>query len=148
MNFDMKFARRKIRQLIGSPMWVNSPESVQLDTQNKCNLDCVYCNVQKRFHNPKGEMPLKTIKLITEYFTGYDLWCIAPFMNGDPLLEERLPTILDLISDSGQSAVLDTNGTFTKNLGMLIHPSLKLVRFTISAYNKLIVAPYGSWHPS
>ncbi|MFA5365338.1 MAG: radical SAM protein, partial [Candidatus Bathyarchaeia archaeon] len=133
MNLDVKMAYRKLRQLVGSPMWVNCPESVQLDTQTRCNLDCVYCNVQKRSSNPKGTMPIETIRYITEYFKGSKLWCIAPFMNGDPLLEERLPQILDLIGGSGQEAVLDTNGTFTKNLEMLIHPSLKLVRFTISA---------------
>jgi len=125
-----------LRRKIGlyKPAWVSRPTTIQLDTHNFCNLKCEYCNVQGSFNLSHGKMPLKTIEYVLRYFQGQKFWCIAPFMNGEPLMDERLPQIMDMAKKyCNTSCVIDTNGTLYENRHLLIHRNLRLVRFTISA---------------
>jgi MoaA/NifB/PqqE/SkfB family radical SAM enzyme len=58
-------------------------------------------------------------------------------MNGEPLLDKRLPSLISTAKKyTGTQSVIDTNGAATQNRDMLLHPDLKLVRFTISAASK------------
>jgi len=128
MRFRSRFTRK--------PTWLNHPTTIQLDTHNYCNLKCEYCNVQGSFNLPHGKMPLETIEYVLKYFgeRKTKLWCVAPFMNGEPLLDDRLPQIMDLANQYCKtSCVIDTNGTISKNKRFLLHPNLRLARFTISA---------------
>jgi len=128
MRFRSRFKRK--------PTWLTQPSSIQLDTHNYCNLKCEYCNVQGSFNLPRGEMPLETVEYVLKYFgeRKTKLWCVAPFMNGEPLLDNRLPQIMDLAEQYCKtSCVIDTNATIYENRQFLLHPNLRLVRFTISA---------------
>jgi len=97
-------------------------------------------------------MPLEMIEELLLYFRGRKLhkllWAVAPFMNGEPLLDERLPRICTMVKDICDTVcVIDTNGTEWRNREFLLHPNLKLVRFTISAitpetYMKVHGRPY------
>ena len=142
MRFRSHFKRK--------PTWPKHPTTVQLDTHNICNLKCEYCNVQGGFNLPRGEMPFETVKYVLKYFGDRKirLWCVAPFMNGEPLLDERLPKIFDMARGLARtSCVIDTNGTVYRNKHFLVHSNLRLVRFTISAatpetYEKVHGKPY------
>jgi MoaA/NifB/PqqE/SkfB family radical SAM enzyme len=87
-------------------------------------------------------MPIETIKRILEYWRGTPMWCVAPFMNGEPMLEIRLPEINDMIQKTiGCMSLIDTNGSVYANRELLVHPNMRMVRFTVSAatretYNK------------
>ena len=126
------------------PLWINHPLNLQIDTQNYCNLKCAYCNVREgsAMNLPRGTMPMETIQRILEYWRGTPMWCVAPFSNGEPLLETRLPEINDMIQKTvGCMSVIDTNGSIYANRELLVHPNMRLVRFTVSAatretYNK------------
>ena len=133
MMFDRNLLIRKARQLLGKPMWTVCPENVQFESHNYCNLKCVYCNPQNCFSLPKGRMPTETIRQIVNSFHDTPLWSFAPFMNGEWLLEDRAQEILGIIAETGTQAVIDTNGTLYDYRERLVHPNLKIVRFTISA---------------
>lgn len=120
------------------PTWLKHPTTIQIDTQNLCNLNCLHCNVKEggSFKLERGIMPIKTIHKIIEYFRDIPLYCIAPFMNGEPLLETRLHKINDMIEDINTRSIIDTNGSIYENRDLLIHPNLWLVRFTINGCDK------------
>lgn len=134
-SLDLKIVLRKLHQVLISPIWVKYPETIQFDTHNFCDLDCQYCNPQHSFNLPKGEMPISLIEIILEYFSGKRLlFSIAPFMNGEPMLDARLPQICSMADFYCHTqCLIDTNGTIYANKENLVHPNLKLVRFTISA---------------
>lgn len=116
------------------PSWIDRPTTLQLDTQNFCNLRCVYCNVKRGgpYCLDRGVMDLSLIERALQDVKG-SVYCVAPFMNGEPLLEKRLPQINDLIQGIGAKSVIDTNGSLYENRELLLHRNLFLVRFTISA---------------
>jgi len=124
---------RKVRQKIGSPMWVTCPENIQFDTTGKCNLNCVYCNPQNNFWSRKKDIDFEIVKEVLDYFRGKPLWSVAPFMNGEPLLYGDLTRFLDYAEKCKLPCVIDTNGTLCEERKKLIHPNLRVVRFTISA---------------
>ena len=128
---------RKTKAVLHKPIWVNQPEHLQFDTQNTCNLNCEYCNVKINgcYKLPRGVMPTETYEAVLRYY-GHNLglWCVAPFMNGEPLLDPRLPSLVSKAKEiTGAPCAIDTNGTVTRNRQFLLHPNLTNVRFTISA---------------
>lgn len=136
--------KRKLRRLlkdlwvnVTGPTWVRVPESLQIDTQNYCNLRCEYCNVKQNgsFKIPRGRMPTDMIKYIIRYWGRFrEMRVIAPFVNGEPMLDTRLPDIFDYTQTHSYAYnLVDTNGTVYENRWLLVHPNLKIVRFTISA---------------
>lgn len=144
--YRFRVLKRKISQKLRGPIWTRHPSTLQLDTHNRCNLNCTYCNVRAggSFDLPRGKMSSKTIETVLEYFKGFPLWSVAPFMNGEPLLDDRLPQICGLADElCHTSCLIDTNGTLWEQRRMLVHYNLRLVRFTISA-----VTPetYGKVH--
>jgi MoaA/NifB/PqqE/SkfB family radical SAM enzyme len=130
------------------PIWTEYPESVMIETQNRCNIDCEYCNPQHSFNIPKGRMKTEMFYDILHRLGKKLYWSIAPFMDGEPLLDERLPEFYTAIQNICDTrAVLITNGTLWERRHSLIHPNLKEVRFTISAitpetYLKVMRRPY------
>ena len=145
---DKRIILRKLDQKLFGPIWVKHPETIQLDTHNFCNLSCEYCNVQHSFNLPKGKMPLETVEYVLKYFGKKLMFSIALFMNGEPMLDERLPVMCSMAKQyCDTQCLIDTNGTIYENRKNLVHPNLKLVRFTISAitsetYAKVHGKPY------
>jgi MoaA/NifB/PqqE/SkfB family radical SAM enzyme len=79
-------------------------------------------------------MPWQTFVKAADIFRGNRLILhFAPFMNGDPMLEDRLPEFVAYAKRTvGCRSSVVTNGTFTPNRRLLVHPDLD-VCFTISA---------------
>ena len=128
----------KIRH--GVPRWVDHPTTLQLDTHNYCNMECIYCNPQGSFEIEHGTMSLDMIEYILSYF--YDrkinVDVVAPFMNGDVLLEKRLPVICALSKKYQPKARIEayTNGVAYENRDLLVDENIDVVRFTISALTR------------
>jgi MoaA/NifB/PqqE/SkfB family radical SAM enzyme len=135
----------------GHPRWYDYPTTIQLDTHNFCNLACIYCNPQGSFKAEHGWMKMSTIEYILKYFSDRHISpdVVAPFMNGDSLLETRMPQITRLINQYLPKARVDvfTNGAAYKNRRLLVDPNINDVRFTISAasekmYERIHGKPY------
>ncbi len=124
------------RTIFRKPMWVNHPTVIQFDTQNICNAKCIYCNPQGTFIKKQGKLPLKTIDTVLKFAKdkGWFINHVPAFMNGDPLLELRLPTITQMIkSYCGARVIIFTNGIAYNNRHLLLDKNLDLINFTISA---------------
>jgi len=78
-------------------------------------------------------MPSEMIEHIITYWGEHGATSIAPYINGEPLLDSRLPWICDLSQECGMKVVIDTNGTLYQHRKNLIHPNLREVRFSFSA---------------
>lgn len=134
--------RRRTNEFIErlNPTWIHVPTSLQIDTHNYCNNKCIYCNVREggAFNIPRGRMPTEMVEYIIRYWGKFrEMRIIAPFMNGEPLLDKRMPRFFDLTAECSHAYnLLDTNGTVYENREMLLHPNLRVVRFTISANSR------------
>ena len=142
LYFKNKNMRKRISYKIkhGVPRWVDYPTTLQFDTHNYCNLECIYCNPQGQFHVDHGQMSLDTIEYVLRYFydRSLNVDVVAPFLNGDALLEKRLPEI-GLLSKKYQPKariVAFTNGVAYENRDLLVDENLDVVRFTISAVTR------------
>lgn len=140
--FKNKKMRKRISYKIkhGVPRWVDYPTTLQLDTQNYCNLECIYCNPQGAFEIEHGQMSLDMIEYILHYFHDrrIKLDVFAPWLNGDPLLEKRLPEICLLSKKYQPKARIEvfTNGVEYENRELLVDKNIDVVRFTISAVTR------------
>lgn len=120
------------------PLWAVQPTSLQLDTTNrKCSLNCVYCNPQAHFIKyGVGDLSLNTIRHVLNELkrNKVTIHLAYPFMNSDPLLEKRLPTITKMIKKTLHSKILvSTNGVLYNRRFLLRDPNINDVCFTISA---------------
>jgi len=120
-----------------TPTWVRCPHSLQIDTLNYCTCNCEYCNVKEdgAFGIPRGKMTWEMIKYIIEYWGRFpEMRVIAPFMNGEPTLDERLYDIFEYTKIKAPHAynLIDTNGTVYENRENLVNSNLRITRFTIS----------------
>ena len=113
------------------------PQHLQFDTFDACNLTCADCYT----HNPEAAkmfqpsiMPLSTIERLLGQTKDLTLLSIRPFGYGEPMLETRMPKIIDIIRKYNKAEiVLYTNGTIYENRRLLAHPEIAEVHFTISA---------------
>lgn len=145
---DQRDFSRRFRYWVRKPSWVHCPENIQIDTHNYCNLwmgegtGCIHCNVKpmkspedkkRDWKLPRGRMPSEMIKYIIEYWSKHGAKTIAPYINGEPMLDGRLPWICDVSRENKMRVVVDTNATLFDRRKQLIHPSLAEVRMTVSA---------------
>jgi len=150
LSYQTKIGKRWLRWKLGKPVWVKYPDDIQIDTHNYCNLDCQYCNVKASgsYSMPRGKMKTELFEALLKELGKKLYWSVAPFMNGEPLMDERLPMMCDMVKKYNDTLCLfDTNGTLWENRKFLVHPNLKVVRFTISAatektYEKVHGKPY------
>ena len=118
------------------PLWTKQPLAIQIDTQTYCNLNCIYCNPQNDYVQKQDKLSLETIKkLLNDVKKKH--WLISSaylYMNGEPLLEDRLPQISKLVKDTLHChTILFTNGSIYTNRYLLADKNIDEVRFTISA---------------
>lgn len=127
--------RVKLYQVLhGKPLWVDQPVTIQMDTSNFCNLECIYCNPKGTYIKEYGTLPMETIKFVLELFRNKFIMYVRPFMNGDPLLESRLSRITKMIKKIlGCRVDIYTNGSLYRFRNRLYDSNLDEVRFTISA---------------
>jgi len=121
------------------PSWVYCPQDVQIDTHNYCNAKCEFCNVKDggAYEIPRGRMEDWMLKYIIDYWADYpQMRNICPYVNGEPLMDDRLPWICDYSLEKGKRVVVDTNGIEYKNREYLVHPNLIFLRFSICAVSR------------
>jgi MoaA/NifB/PqqE/SkfB family radical SAM enzyme len=120
---------------------VSSPEYIQLDVTNKCNIKCIYCNVQGEYNLEKGDMKLSIAESLFKELRdiGWNkvIREFRPFMNGDPLMmsTDKLNGFLSLGRKYLGSAknVIYTNGANSSKSRMFLTPLLDEVHLTVSA---------------
>ena len=126
----------------GKPRWLDFPTVLQFDTCRKCNLACVYCNPQNAVGYDVEDQDIymdfnlimKILKEAGDRRMGLSWDSIRPFMNGEPLLEHRLPIITQMIKDMTNGKVcIYTNGSIFQKRDLLRDSNIDEVRFTISA---------------
>jgi MoaA/NifB/PqqE/SkfB family radical SAM enzyme len=123
------------------PTWLDHPLNIQIDTHNYCNLwmkrgkGCEYCNVKPGagWKISRGWMPTKMVEYIIGYWAAHGAESIAPYINGEPMMDKRLLHFCDVAQENGLFVVVDTNGTLYENRNLLVHPAIREVRFSISA---------------
>jgi MoaA/NifB/PqqE/SkfB family radical SAM enzyme len=131
------------KKIHGKPMWADQPVSINLDTQNRCNLKCKYCNPQNVFVKEHSEMPLSSLVRLLDVLRENKTFIVYACAegNGDPLLEPRFHQICELIKKKiGAKVDVFSNGTIFKNRHVLHTPYLDDIRFTISASNPELYA--------
>ncbi len=137
INAKYRVKRVQLYELMhGKPMWTEHPTVMQFDTQNICNAKCIYCNPHNCFVKEHGQLSIESIEKVLSYaknkkwFINY----VADFMNGDPLLELRLPLINQMVKKiTNARVILFTNGIAYNNRHLLLDKNVDLVNFTISA---------------
>lgn len=149
------------------PDWIDHPTNLQIDTHNYCNLwldpgctGCIYCNVKPGagWEIPRGYMPSTMIEDLVEYWGPRKMKSVAPYIDGEPGMDPRLPWIGDIAQEQGMYVVIDTNGAvedltkyklyddllendqlfddrddLSNARENIIHPNMKEVRFSFSA---------------
>lgn len=76
------------------------PEIIQLQTFSLCNNSCPYCPYPDvKNEVPMGKMPTLTIKRIIDEFIDKGGSFFIPYLQNEPLLDERFLSILDFIRD-------------------------------------------------
>jgi len=132
------------KKIYGKPMWADQPVSLNLDTQNKCSLNCEYCNPQHLFVKDHAMMPLSALDRLLSVLKENKKFIIYVCAegNGDPLFEPRMPQICKLIKQKLKRTRIDvfTNGVEYGNRKYLYTPYLDDIRFTISAANPILYA--------
>jgi MoaA/NifB/PqqE/SkfB family radical SAM enzyme len=137
----------------GEPRWVRCPQDIQIDTHNYCSCThepdengnlihkyagCCFCNVKAggAYKIPRGRMPDDMLRYIIDYWAdrrNLGVEYICPYMNGDPIIDDRLPWINEYSQRRGLKVAVDTSGNVYENRKWLVHPNLTLLRFSISA---------------
>lgn len=120
----------------GHPKWTEAPISLQIDTQNGCNLKCTYCNTQNQYVKQAQSLSTETIQQVLDEVkaNGWKLSYVLLYMNGDGLSEPRLKDLAHRVKQTlGCKVVVYTNGTLCINQKLLITSDIDEVRFTISA---------------
>ena len=99
---------------------------------------CIHCNVKPGggWNLPRGFMPSEMIEYIIDYWGAHGCKSVAPYINGEPLMDERLPWICDISCKNGMHVELDSNVTLYDSREMLVHPNMKQVRCSFSAATK------------
>ena len=139
LDFNAKYRVKRLQLyfwLHNKPMWLKHPNNIQFDTQNICNFKCLYCNPQGTFIKEHGQLPLESINKVLKYARKHHWFInrISPFMNGEPLLEPRLREIMAAVKkETGARIGIYTNGSVTKNRGLLLDKNLDMINFTVSA---------------
>ena len=119
---------------------VTLPRVVQIETTNRCNRRCIYCNPQRGYGMAPGYMSEETLTATLKAFNSEPLQRsvheIRPYVNGDPLMDaDRMPHILNRIREAFPRAktVLYSNGSEYRKAEMFLNPNLDEVHFTVSA---------------
>jgi len=118
------------------PLWTVQPTCIQIDTHNFCNLACIHCNPQGCYIKDQKFLSMDTIRNVLQYFAERHLPIsyVRPFINGEPLLEKRLPQITKAVKQVLHCEThIYSNATVYENRHLLIDQNLDTVKFTVSA---------------
>ncbi len=89
------------------------PRSLNVETTNRCNLDCVMCP-RKKMTRAEGTMDMELYRKIVADCAGYvqHIGAFLPFMDGEPLMDSLLEERIRIAKDAGiKFTQIATNGT-------------------------------------
>jgi MoaA/NifB/PqqE/SkfB family radical SAM enzyme len=127
--------QRLVRSLTGM---MTQPDIIQLDTTQRCNARCVYCNPQRWFGLTGEDMNLETAENVLGKVVDAG-WAerileYRPYINGEPTLHPELKKFVELGRRYLPNAkiIILTNGIDVSNLPL----DVDVISFTISAGNR------------
>lgn len=111
-------------------------KKVYVEITNSCNLNCSFCNNNKR---DKQFMSLDNFKYIIEDIKKYTKY-IYLHVKGEPLLHPKLNSILQICDDNGIRVNITTNGTLLKHVKniLLSHNCVRQINVSLHSENKLL----------
>lgn len=124
MNF-LKSAARKLGEDIGvlaTPLF----ETLELEISSSCNLRCATCpnNTHSRAH---AELPTEVIRSVVMQLKELNYsGSFSPHFYNEPLLDARLPEILDMVRENLPKVTINLFTNFT--------------RMTVDLYRRLLTA--------
>ena len=132
-RFNIKKILSSIKHYKKHPTWTRGPTTLQLGTNEICNLTCVYCNAEHYREGQIGKLSLKRAeKVIREVKDTIKKAHL--FLNNEPLLEPRLDKFTALIKKYSKAKTgIYTNCTTYSKRFKLLDENLDVVHFTISA---------------
>ncbi len=115
------------------------PQRIQIQTQTGCNGRCIFCPNEQSIqaHLPTGRMSKELFCSIIDQLTPLKPHRIMPYLQNEPLLDERLPELIEYIHQkmSKVTTLVVTNGTkLTNELGeKLIESGLKRLKVSLQS---------------
>jgi hypothetical protein len=125
---------RKRLNVSDVPRWVRGPVVLQLDTHNYCHNNCMYCNVEHLCDGKHGQMSMNIMRqAMTELKDVVSQ--VKLFLNGDPILEKRLPMLTAMSKEINPKAlvIIYTTASIYENRYLLKDKNLDEVHVTFSA---------------
>lgn len=112
-----------------------------MDLTNRCNLKCIYCNVQGDYNLEKGDMKLSIaetfFKELRDIRWNKTIREYRPFVNGDPLMlsSDKFNSFLSLGRKYLYKSknTIYSNGANSSKARMFLTPLLDEVHLTVSA---------------
>ncbi len=117
------------------------PQRIQIQTQTGCNGRCVFCPNEQfiQAHLPIGRMPEELFRSIIDQLAVLKPHRIMPYLQNEPLLDERLPDFIQYIHKKmpDVTSLVVTNGTrLTNEMGeRLIASGLKRLKVSLQSLN-------------
>ena len=110
-------------------------KKVYVEITSSCNLNCSFCNNNKR---DKKFMSVDNFKYIIEDIKKYTKY-IYLHVKGEPLLHPQLDSILQVCDDNNIKVNITTNGTLLKYVKkvLLSHNCVRQVNISLHSENKL-----------
>lgn len=120
---------------------ISYPEYIQMDITNKCNIKCIYCNVQGDYNLEKGEMDISIaetfFKELRDIGWNKIIREFRPFMNGDALMmsTDKFNDFLSLGRKYLRNTknVVYSNGANSSKARMFLTSLLDEIHLTVSA---------------
>jgi len=118
-----------------------APQRIQIQTQTGCNGRCVFCPNEQFIHAhlPTGKMSEELFRSIIDQLVPLKPHRIMPYLQNEPLLDERLPELIAYIYEKmpGVTTLVVSNGTkLTNEMGeRLIKSGLKRLKISLQSLN-------------
>ncbi len=115
------------------------PQRIQIQTQTGCNGRCIFCPNEQfiKAHLPTGRMPKELFCSIIDQLAPLNPHRIMPYLQNEPLLDERLPEFIEYIHQKMPkvTSLVVSNGTHLKQeMGeRLISSGLKRLKISLQS---------------
>lgn len=86
-----------------------------------CNLRCSYCDARYTYEEPGRKIPLTEL---TDFAAQYPQ-ALVEITGGEPLLQENVYPLMEMLLDRGRSVLLETNGSIS--LGRVVAEVIKIM---------------------
>ena len=110
-------------------------KKVYIEITNNCNLNCSFCNNNKRDKKFMSIMEFERIIVEVKKYTNY----IYLHVKGEPLLHPDLDKILSICDSNNIRVNITTNGTLLKNKKdtLLNHNCVRQINISLHSENKI-----------